>query len=121
MVKAEELANFPWTSLRFFGHMDCPEFLGGETILAESGGLADTTAGGRNDRGCLAAMAAEHPRKRDEKFGRLSNGWLAARLAMGQPATVSQYARRFQLAKRSAEAKFQAALSRISRDPFRLA
>ena len=75
-MKAEELANFPWTSLRFFGHKDCPEFLGGETILAESGGLADTTAGWRNDRGCLAAMAAEHPRKRDEKFGGLSNAWV---------------------------------------------
>lgn len=198
VVKAEEIGEFPWTSLRWFGRKGCPEFLVGETILAESGGLADTPAGWRNYRGYLAALADERPRKRDEKFGRLSkgwmvgsvefkqalrkdlallganldqaelrgtgavrelreagwekklqaaaralrinltrlpakksapekvalaaalktataasNGWLADRLAMGQPATVSQYVRRFQLAKRAPEPRFAAALAKI--------
>ena len=31
----------------------------------------------------------------------VSNGWLAERLRMGQPASVSQFVRRFRLAPRS--------------------
>jgi hypothetical protein len=32
---------------------------------------------------------------------------------MGEPASVSQYVRRFRLARRDADPKFQAALSRV--------
>jgi REP element-mobilizing transposase RayT len=42
-----------------------------------------------------------------------SNGWLAGRLAMGQPASVSQFVRRFRLAQGEAARGFQAALSRV--------
>ena len=200
VVKAEDLAGFPWSSLRLFGRKDCPEFLVGDTILAESGGLADTAAGWRNYRSYLAAMAEEQPRKRDEKFGRLSrgwmvgsaefkkalhkdlarlganldrahlhgtgavrelreagweekllvaaralkidlrklparksapekvalaavlksatavsNGWLAERLAMGQPASVSQFVRRFRLDGKEREPRFAAARAKIKR------
>jgi REP element-mobilizing transposase RayT len=41
----------------------------------------------------------------------VSNGWLTERLAMGQPASVSQFVRRFRLAKADADPAFQKALS----------
>lgn len=43
----------------------------------------------------------------------VSNGWLAKRLAMGKPASVSQFVRRFQLAGGEKTAAFQQALSRV--------
>ena len=43
----------------------------------------------------------------------VSNGWLATRLGMGQPASVSQFVRRFRLAQGDRPAAFQAALSRV--------
>ena len=43
----------------------------------------------------------------------VSNGWLAARLDMGRPASVSQYVRRFHLARDDAAPDFQAALSKV--------
>jgi hypothetical protein len=42
----------------------------------------------------------------------VSNGWLAQRLAMGQPASASQFARRFKL-KRSGQRALEALLSRV--------
>ncbi|MBI3887067.1 MAG: hypothetical protein HY302_15265 [Opitutae bacterium] len=202
VVKAEKLESFPWSSLRLFGRKDCPAFLVGDTILAESGGLADTPAGWRSYRAYLAALAEEQPRKRGEKFGRLSrgwmvgsaefkqalkkdlvtrganlgqaqllgtgavrelreagweerlskaaralkidlgrlparksapekvalaavlkaatavsNGWLAERLAMGQPASVSQFVRRFRLAGKEREPRFQAAATKLRKFP----
>jgi putative transposase len=44
----------------------------------------------------------------------VSNGWLATRLGMGQPASVSQFVRRFRLAQRDLTPAFQAALSRVT-------
>jgi hypothetical protein len=43
----------------------------------------------------------------------VSNGWLAERLQMGQPASVSQFVRRFVLAGGLEEPAFSAALSRV--------
>jgi REP element-mobilizing transposase RayT len=43
----------------------------------------------------------------------VSNGWLADRLAMGQPATVSQYIRRFRLRGDHGKPAFKAALSKV--------
>lgn len=43
----------------------------------------------------------------------VSNGWLAQRLSMGQPASVSQYGRRHRLSGQTAEAGFQKTLSRV--------
>ena len=47
----------------------------------------------------------------------VSNGWIADRLKMGQPATVSQYVRRFKLAKQDETAEVQKILSRIKQCP----
>jgi putative transposase len=43
----------------------------------------------------------------------VSNGWLAERLAMGKPASVSQYVRRFRLAGETEKRAFKTLLSRI--------
>lgn len=43
----------------------------------------------------------------------VSNGWLAARLLMGQTASVSQFVRRFRLAGQDKGPEFGAALSRV--------
>ena len=43
----------------------------------------------------------------------VSNGWLARRLAMGEPASVSQYVRRFRLAGGTATRQFKSGLSRV--------
>ena len=43
----------------------------------------------------------------------VSNGWLAQRLAMGQPASVSQYVRRHRLSGKTDAVEFQRALSRV--------
>ncbi|MCF3649678.1 transposase [Synoicihabitans lomoniglobus] len=46
-----------------------------------------------------------------------SNGWLANRLAMGEPASVSQFVRRFTLQRGDESAEFQAILSRVKQCP----
>jgi hypothetical protein len=43
----------------------------------------------------------------------VSNGWLAARLNMGAPGSVTQYVRRFRLRGAAKERAFQAVLSRV--------
>ena len=43
----------------------------------------------------------------------VSNGWLAARLHMGQPGSVSQFVRRFRLRGAARRTAFKAALSRV--------
>lgn len=44
----------------------------------------------------------------------VSNTWLAERLKMGEPASVSQYARRFRLAGGTKEREFKAVLSKVA-------
>jgi REP element-mobilizing transposase RayT len=44
----------------------------------------------------------------------VSNGWLAKRLAMGEPASVSQYVRRFRLGEGMNTRAFREALSRVN-------
>jgi len=44
----------------------------------------------------------------------VSNVWLAERLKMGRPATVSQYVRRFRLRSGAIAASFKAAVSRVN-------
>jgi hypothetical protein len=43
----------------------------------------------------------------------VSNGWLAQRLAMGRPASVSQFVRRFHLSGGAEAPAFRVALSRV--------
>jgi putative transposase len=42
-----------------------------------------------------------------------SNGWLASRLTMGQPASVSQFVRRFRLERADCDRDYQLALSKV--------
>ncbi|MEI6862540.1 MAG: transposase [Verrucomicrobiota bacterium] len=72
---AERLLEFRWSSLRLFARKPRPAGLVAETVLAESGGLADTAAGWRRYLAYLAVLAAEDGRRREEQFGRLSRGW----------------------------------------------
>ena len=47
----------------------------------------------------------------------VSNGWLANRLAMGKPASVSQFVRRFRLGPEGKSTRYQAILSRVKKCP----
>ena len=196
VLPADRVGEFARGSLAWFVRRDRPKWLVAKTVLAESGGLPDTPAGWRKYLEYLAFLAEEDAKLREERFGRLSrgwmvgskefkqalqkdladqgaelekaqllgtgpvpewreerwedklqrgakslkidleqlpakksapekvrlaalmkagtavsNGWLAERLAMGQPASVSQFVRRFRLAKEAETPGFQAALS----------
>lgn len=198
VVSVERIGEFARSSLPWFPRKGRPPWLVAETVLAESGGLRDTPAGWRKYREYLGFLAEEEAKLREERFGRLSrgwmvgskefkqdlqldlaklggdlerarllgagpvpewreehweeklrqeardlkinldrlsarksapekvrlaallkagtavtNGWLAERLGMGQPASVSQFVRRFRLAHGDTGAGFQAALSRV--------
>ena len=199
VVPVGRMEEFLRSSLSWFPRKGRPGWLVAETVLAESGGLSDTPAGWRKYREYLGFLAEEDAKRREEKFGRLSrgwmvgsqefkqalqkdlaklggdleqvrllggelvpewreehweqilrkgaqvlkidldrlparksavekvrlaallkarsavsNGWLATRLGMGQPASVSQFVRRFRLAQGDKTAVFQAALSRVT-------
>jgi hypothetical protein len=199
-VTSERLLGFRHSSLPLFTSKKRPPELEPATILTESGGLTDSAAGWRRYLDYLGVIAEEEVSLREEKFGRLSrgwvigskafrtelkkglaesgaaqerfgmlgaeigahreiraelweekltiaakalavsltdlpalksapgkvqlatimkattsvsNGWLAERLGMGEPATVSQYVRRFQLQDGTATRAFKRALSRV--------
>ena len=199
VVPVGRTEEFLRSSLPWFPRKDRPVWLVAETVLAESGGLPDTPTGWRKYREYLGFLAEEDAKLREEKFGRLSrgwmvgslefkqalqkdlaklggdlekvrllggepapewreehweqilrkgaqalkidlgrlperksaeekvrlaallkarsavsNGWLATRLGMGQPASVSQFVRRFRLAQGDKTPAFQAALSRVT-------
>ena len=76
ILTAARLPEFRWNSLWWFRQRKRPECLEAETVLAESGGLADTNAGWRRYVDYLDVLADEDARRRDEKFGRLSRGWM---------------------------------------------
>lgn len=198
---AEELPGYRWSSLHWYGQTKRPGTLNPKTVLEAAGSLADTKAGWRRYVAYLGVLAEEDAKRRDEKFGRLSrgwvigsaefkadlkkalqvqesgksrfellgadraaqqearaelweeklrifakalgvdldklpatksapekvklaaamkeatsvsNGWLAERLHMGEPASVSQYVRRFRLADGLNGADFQRALSKVN-------
>lgn len=199
VVPVDRIEGFLHSSLPWFSRKDRPAWLVAETVLAESGGLPDTPAGWRKYREYLGVLAEEDAKLREERFGRLSrgwmvgsaefkqalqkdlaklggdlekvrllggdpipewreehweqilrkgaqllkikldrlpakksagekvrlaallkaksavsNGWLATRLGMGQPASVSQFVRRFRLAGEDKIAAFQTALSKVT-------
>lgn len=201
VVTAERLREHRWSSLHHYGRALRPTCLEPGILLAESGGLADTTAGWNRYLSYLGLLAEEDTKRRDDRFGRLSrgwaigsaefrselkkslqpadetqtrfelleadraallearsalweeklqkaakglgislrqlpaqrsapgkvavaalmkrttsvsNGWLAERLQMGQPASVSQYVRRFRLAGGPEQREFKRALARIT-------
>jgi hypothetical protein len=76
VVAAARLPEFRWSSLARFAGQNRPACLEAGTVLAESGGLPDSPAGWRRYVAYLDVLAEEDTKRRDEKFGRLSRGWL---------------------------------------------
>ena len=76
IMPAERLIGHRWSSLPLFAGKNRPDCMEAGTVLGESGGLADTPAGWRRYVAYLAVLAEEDAKRRDEKFGRLSRGWM---------------------------------------------
>ena len=72
---AERLREHRWSSLTLLTGKNRPAGLAAETVLAESGGLADTAKGWQHYIDYLGVLAEEDARRREERFGRLSRGW----------------------------------------------
>lgn len=75
MVTPERVGDYPWGSLAWFPRRTRPKWLEPATVLAESGGLADSATGWRSYRQYLAHMVELDPRLRDEKFAALTRSW----------------------------------------------
>ena len=71
----KRLLGFRWSSLPLFAGKKRPGWLEPETVLAQSGGLADTPAGWRRYVDYLGVLAEEDTARREERFGRLSRSW----------------------------------------------
>lgn len=76
VVTAERVAEHRWSSLHHFGQRSRPACLEAACVLAESGRLPDTAAGWVKYREYLAALAEENLKRRSDRFGRLSRGWM---------------------------------------------
>lgn len=76
VVTSERLLDYRWSSLPLFAGKSRPGFLEASTILSESGRLPDTPAGWRRYLKYLDVLAEEDGRRRKEKYGRLSRGWV---------------------------------------------
>lgn len=76
ILPAERLLEHRWSSLPQFAGKSRPDCLEARTVLGESGGLADTPAGWRRYVAYLDVLAEEDTKRRDEKFSRLSRGWM---------------------------------------------
>jgi putative transposase len=75
VVTLERLREFRWSSFWWFPTKKRPAWLAAETVLAETGDLADTPAGWRSYENYLGVLAEEMPAKREERFGAMSRGW----------------------------------------------
>ncbi len=75
VLPVERLLEYRWSSLPWLVRKPRPAWLVSGTVLAGSGGLADTPAGWRSYLGYLAVRAEESADAREAKFGRLSQGW----------------------------------------------
>jgi putative transposase len=76
VTTTERLLDYAWSSLPWFAGKNRPSALEPATVLAGSGGLPDTAGGWRRYLGYLAVRAEEETKLRQEKFGRLSRGWM---------------------------------------------
>lgn len=76
VLPAERAGEFSYGSLALFLRRDRPAWLVPDTVLIESGGLADTPAGWRKYVDYLAFLAEEDAKLKQERFGRLSRGWM---------------------------------------------
>ena len=62
--------------MHHFDHRSRPGCLEAETVLAESGRLSDTASGWKRYMEYLGMLAEEDVKRRQERFGRLSRGWM---------------------------------------------
>src|SRR5690606_13765855 len=76
VVAVERLLEFRWSSLPLFMEKKRPGCLESGTILAESGGLPDSAAGWRRYVAYLGVLGEEEAKRRGDRFGRLSRGWI---------------------------------------------
>lgn len=74
VVKAAELAGYPWSSLAKFNERSRPQWLAA-TVLQEAGGLPDTARGWRKYREYLEFLAEDELAKKLMVSDRLSRGW----------------------------------------------
>jgi len=88
IVSPERLMNHRWSSLPLFAGKNRPAVLEAAVILRESGALPDSAAGWRRYIDYLGVLAEEEGKRRDEKFGRLSRGWMVGSAAF--KATLKQ-------------------------------
>jgi hypothetical protein len=75
IVPAEQLSEYRWSSLRRFVGDSRPAWLVPDTVLTDSGGLADSPAGWRSYLQFLSLMAEEDTHARARKFEQLCSGW----------------------------------------------
>ncbi len=76
VVTIARMGEFVRSSLPRFSAKNRPAWLAPETVLAESGGLSDTAAGWRKYREYLGFLAEEDAKLKEDRFGRLSQGWM---------------------------------------------
>lgn len=76
LVRPGRLLDHRWSSLRHFVGKKRPGCLEAATILSEAGGLRDNAAGWRRYLAYLEVQAEAEGKLREEKFGRLSRGWM---------------------------------------------
>jgi hypothetical protein len=76
VLPVDRLVEFAQSSLTWFIRKDRPQWLVAGSLLAECGGLADSPAGWRKYREYLGFLAEEDLKLREERFGRMSRGWM---------------------------------------------
>ncbi len=90
LVPVERVGEYRWSSLWHFARRDRPAWLEASAVLAESGGLADTTVGWRAYRDYLGVLWEKDPMMREKKFTAFTRGW-----AVGSTAFRAELRERF--------------------------
>lgn len=76
VLSVGQVFEYPQSSLAWFLRKDRPKWLVAATVLVGSGGLVDSPTGWRKYREYLEFLAEEDLKLRDERFGRMSRGWM---------------------------------------------
>lgn len=88
LVTANNLATYRWSSLHRFVSGPRPAWLVGNTVLDESGGLADTAAGWCSYLDYLVLRATDDPQEREREFAALCTGWAIGSTAFQEELRV---------------------------------